>query len=60
MRAGRDWQAGLVRYLVHFSDGGGGTRHRDAQLALAQLVALVKVEHVQRGESRLALACNWL
>ena len=32
MRAGRDWQAGRVRYLVHFSDGGSGMRHRDAPL----------------------------
>ena len=32
MRAGRDWHAGRVRYLVHFSDGGSGMRHRDAQL----------------------------
>ena len=32
MRAGRDWQAGRVRYLVHFSDGGSGMRHRDEPL----------------------------
>ena len=34
MRAGRDWQAGRVRYLVHFSDGGSGMRHRDEPLAV--------------------------
>jgi hypothetical protein len=28
MRAGRDRQTGRVRYLVHFSDGGNGMRHR--------------------------------
>ena len=33
MRAGRDWQAGRVRYLVHFSDGGSGMRHFDEPLA---------------------------
>jgi hypothetical protein len=32
MRAGRDWQAGRLRYLIHFSDGGSGMRHRDEPL----------------------------
>jgi len=32
MKAGRDWQAGRLRYLVHFSDGGSGMRHRDGRL----------------------------
>jgi hypothetical protein len=28
----RDWQAGRLRYLMHFSDGGSGMRHFDARL----------------------------
>jgi hypothetical protein len=27
-----DWWDGELRYLVHFSDGGSGIRHRDAPL----------------------------
>ncbi len=29
---GRDWQAERLCYLVHFSDGGAGTRYADQQL----------------------------
>jgi len=28
----RDWQDGRLRYLMHFSDGGTGVRHRDEPL----------------------------
>jgi hypothetical protein len=29
---GRDWQSERLRYVVHFSDGGAGTRFVDRQL----------------------------
>jgi hypothetical protein len=29
---GRDWQSERLRYVVHFSDGGAGTRYVDKQL----------------------------
>ena len=48
----RDWQAGRLRYLVHFSDGGSGMRHFDAQLDVgavlgdgAQRYTVERVEH---------------
>lgn len=29
---GRDWQSERLRYVVHFSDGGAGTRYVDKQV----------------------------
>jgi hypothetical protein len=47
----RDWKVERLRYLIHFSDGGSGKRHRDEPLeADAELRDGGSVYEVERVE----------
>ncbi len=63
MRAGRDWQAGRVRYLVHFSDGGSGMRHRDEPFDVGDELSeggrRYTVERVEQPPNPEALGHAW-
>ena len=62
MRAGRDWQTGRVRYLVHFSDGGSGMRHRDEALEVGDELSergRYIVERVEQPPNPDALGHAW-
>ena len=64
MRAGRDWQAGRVRYLVHFSDGGSGMRHRDESLNVGDELSeggrCYTIERVEPPPNPNALGHAWV
>jgi hypothetical protein len=59
----RDWQAGRLRYLVHFSNGGSGMRHRDTQLntgdELTEGAQRYVVERVEQAPNPTALGHAW-
>lgn len=63
MRAGRDWQAERLRYLIHFSDGGSGMRYREAQLdagdELREGAQRYVVEQVEQAPNPNALGHAW-
>jgi hypothetical protein len=64
MREGRDWQAGRLRYLIHFSDGGSGMRHFDAPLddggELGEGTQRYTVERVEQPPNPNALGHAWV
>ncbi len=63
MRAGRDWQAGRLRYLVHFSNGGSGMRRFDARLdeggELREGTQRYTVERIEQPPNPNALGHAW-
>jgi hypothetical protein len=59
----RDWKVERLRYLVHFSDGGSGMRHRDAPLnesdELSEGAQRYLVERVEQPGHEHALGHVW-
>jgi hypothetical protein len=63
MRGERDWQSERLRYLVHFLDGGAGTRYLDTQLDVGAELSdggqRYAVERVEPPPNRSALGHAW-
>jgi hypothetical protein len=59
-----DWRAGQVRYLIHFSDGGSGMRHRNeplkAGVELTDGGVRYRVERVEPPPNPSAFAHAWV
>jgi hypothetical protein len=58
----RDWQAGRLRYLVHFSDGGSGMRYHaplDVGDELREGAQCYVVERVEQPPNPNALGHAW-
>jgi hypothetical protein len=61
---GRDWQSEQLRYIVHFSDGGAGTRYADARLEVGAEISdngrRYVLECVKQATTPYVLAHAWV
>jgi hypothetical protein len=61
---GRDWQTERLRYIVHFSDGGAGTRYADEQLKIGDELREgdrhYQVERVEQQTTPYVLGRAWV